>query len=354
LRDIDEDELPPDDGPDVPAVKVVPDHVVAYLGEDKTVTVRVRTDLGLSEAQVRTDPEGVVELVDGQTIQLAPHRRRPDLMTGQIRMRPLIPDAETLLIAGCGENSGLASVETRPEAEVVEVAVEPPDDLKFERDSYRLTWNKKKTLRIQAPAEIVASNGDALRVTSSDPGVVVLGAKTQMKLDEELDFYTAAVTVEGRVLHAHGTLRAELGPASAVANAVVVRDEDGSNLRIEFADEDAGNSRAVIEPRKDGGSVMKIMGRHPAISRYLGPGPDFAYQERPLTQAVVAEIAASEATRIVMEKKYPLGKELDAPAMYAEHLKYAKKYLSACHRALVPAPLDGSEKLDVGRERDVR
>ncbi|MDP9223234.1 MAG: hypothetical protein M3P18_05160 [Actinomycetota bacterium] len=80
------------------------------------------------------------------------------------------------------------------------------------------------------------------------------------------------------------------------------------------------------------------MGRHAAISRYLGPAPEFPYQEQPLTLAILAEILAGEATRMVMERKYPLGRadELDGAAFYFEHMKYMKKYLARCHRDLVP------------------
>jgi hypothetical protein len=41
---------------------------------------------------------------------------------------------------------------------------------------------------------------------------------------------------------------------------------------------------------------------------------------------------------MVMEKKYPMGRadDLDAAAMYAEHMRYMKKYLARCHRELIP------------------
>lgn len=258
-------------------------------------------------------------------------------MTGQVRLRPLVADDETLLTVQCLDQTAVALVETRPEVEVVEVEVIPPEDLEFERDSYRLTWTKKKKIRIVAPAELVDSEGPSLRVASSDPGIVVLGGPPLMTFDDEVEFFVGTVEVEARTIGSRAVLRAELGTASATCNAVVTRDEEAPNLHICFVDEDAGNSRAVVVT-EDGQRVMKIMGRHPAMRRYLGPAPEFPYQERPLTQSILAEILAGEATRLVMEKKYPLGRtdDLDAAAMYADHMRYMKKYLTRCHQQLVP------------------
>lgn len=339
LREIDDEGLPPEAGGEPPAVKLVPEQVVTYMGEDKTVTVQVRADIGVQDVTAEVEPGGVVELVDGPAVALSPHKQRVDILVGRIRLRPLVVDEETLLTVSCGPHSAIALIETRPQAEVVEVEVFPPDDLKFEHDSYRLTWTKKKRLRIVAPVEVVDLQGKNLQVTSSDPGVVVLGGSISMELDEDVEYYIAAVDVEARILGARATLRAQLGSASASANAVVTRDEQTPNLRIVIVDEDAGSNRALVVVENEQ-RVMKIMGRHAAISRYLGPAPEFPYQERPTTQAIVAEIAAGEATRMVMERKYPTGRadDLDAAALYAEHMRYMKKYLARCHKALVPEP----------------
>ena len=47
---------------------------------------------------------GVVELVDVPNVTLAPHRRRPDLLSGQIRLRPLVVDEVTLLTVTLGNH----------------------------------------------------------------------------------------------------------------------------------------------------------------------------------------------------------------------------------------------------------
>ena len=76
----------------LPPLKLVPEQAVLYLGEDKTISVIVRADLGIDEVASVVEPGGVVELVDGSTTTLAPHKRRPDVLIGQIRLRPLLED----------------------------------------------------------------------------------------------------------------------------------------------------------------------------------------------------------------------------------------------------------------------
>ena len=83
------------------------------------------------------------------------------------------------------------------------------------------------------------------------------------------------------------------------------------------------------------------MGRHPAFARYRGSAPQFPGDEFDVTRALVAEIVASEAARMVLERKYTSAAGaglLDAANLYAEHSKYLHKYLSRCHRTLVPDP----------------
>lgn len=338
LRDVDDDGLPPNigDGTTIPALRIVPEQVVAYMGEDKVLTVQARADLGVTQLVTEIEPGGVVELVDGPNVELRPHRKRKDLLVGHVRIRPLVADEETLVTVSAGTHAAMALVETRPEARVIQVEVVPPEDLQFERDSYRVTWTRKKILKLIAPVEVVDEQGKDLRVTSSDKGVVVLGGGTVLEFDDELEYYVATVQIEARTLGARGNLRAVLGDKVATCTVVVTRDEEAPNLHIRFADEEAGNSRAVLV-QENNDQVLKIMGRHPAISRYLGPAPEFPNQEMPVVQAMLAEILAGEATRMVMERKYPLGgaDDLDAAAMYAEHLRYMRKYLTRCHRALV-------------------
>jgi hypothetical protein len=336
LKEIEEEGLSGDEE-GVPPIRLIPPNVVLYRGEDKTITVRVRSDLNLDKVDVELEPLGVVELINGANVRLNPHKTRKDILMGQIQLRPIVEGQEALLTVRGGGHSEVGMVEVREERTTELVEVEPPDSLQFERDSYRIAWTKKKQIQLVAPAEVIAKEGRAVRVTSSDSGVVVLGVGGMFELDDEFDYYVAKVVVDARTLGSKAKLTAELGSALATCNVVVARDEGGPNIRIQIVDEEAGHRRALVD-REGDRILMKIMGRHPAIRRYLGPAPDFPYQERTVSKALVAEIVAGEAARMVMERRFhsAAGEGLmDAASLYVEHSRYMNKYLVRCHGALV-------------------
>ena len=177
-------------------------------------------------------------------------------------------------------------------------------------------------------------------MNSSDAGIVILGGTNDLQFDNDLEFYVATVEIEARELSAKTTLTAELGSVAAECKVVVTRDESGPNLIIRVVDEEAGPRRALVT--KEGNqTVIKIMGRHPALKPYLGPPPDFPGKNDPLSWAIVAEIIASEAARMVVEERFSSGtyfdENADAAAIYVMHIKYLSRYVARCHRHLVPA-----------------
>jgi hypothetical protein len=63
LREIQEDGLPVsvNGRGEVPPIRLIPEEVVAYMGENKTITLQVRKDLLVEEAQIMMEPEGVIQ-----------------------------------------------------------------------------------------------------------------------------------------------------------------------------------------------------------------------------------------------------------------------------------------------------
>jgi hypothetical protein len=338
LRELEEEGLAGVDQPGskLPPIRLIPEQVVLYMGEHKTLTVQVRSDLKTTEIDVEVDPEGVISIVGETKVQLSPHKKRPtEILVGQIHIQPLVEGKETLLSVKCGLYSAVALVEVRPER--VEVEIPEPETLEFERDSYRVAHGKEKTVRVFAPLELVDKLGKDVRVRSSDPGVAVLaGGKSILRLDEEYEFCIAEVTVDARKLSAKAILTAELGSATATCNVAVTRDEEGPSIKIQIDDDEAGKYRAVVET-DDQGVVIRIKGGHPSVRRYRGSPPDFVGQDMPLFKALVAEIVADQAARMVLERKFPVSgtEKLDGARFYAEHYLYLSKYLIRCHKALV-------------------
>ena len=339
LREIDEEGLLVSDvsGPNPTPVRLVPEEVVLYMGEDKTVSVMVIPALRARDAVVQCEPAGVVEILDGASVSLTPHKKRPDLLTGQIHLRPLLED-QTLLTVKCGDYSAVALVEVKSEREIIEVPPNPVDHFQFERDNYRIAWTRRKTIRLLAPLTDIAEHGTDASVSSSDPGVVVRTGKIKFSLDEEVEHYTAEVIVEARTLSSQATLTARLGDLSAACRVVVAKEkEEGPSVMIRIVDEPAGNYRAIVE-QEGTQTIIKVIGQHPIMRRYRGPAPDFPGSDLPTTKLLIAEIVADQAARMILEKKFPTSvthEQIDAARFYSEHYRYMTKYLIRCHRALL-------------------
>lgn len=336
LREIDEDGLGGGPGRgQMERLQIIPQNPVVYIGEDKTLSVVASKEIGMVGMVATVDPEGVVELLDDFPVALNDHPRREEARIGRISIRPLIEDEGTLLTVSCGSEEAVAMIEVRPEREFP--MPNPPVDLEFERDRYQFSHGKRRRILIRAPVELVNRAGTAtVRVSSSDEGIVILGGATGLEFDEELACFLGRVEVDPRVLGAKGILTAMLGAAQATCEAVVAeREAGGPRLQIRILDEAQGRYRAYVD--RDGEvTTIKIFGRHAAIRRYLGPGPKFPNQESQRCRLMIAEIVAGEAARFVMERKHSEPGDLDGPAFYAEHLYYLEKYLSRCHRLLVP------------------
>jgi hypothetical protein len=258
----------------------------------------------------------------------------------RVHIRPLIEDEETLLTVRCGDAEAIASIEVRPEREFPDP--EPPTALEFERARYQIAHGRRRTLVVRAPVEVVnEADTTVARVDSSDAGIVVLGGSVKLEFDEDELCFIGRVQVDARVLGARGTLTVKLGAAQATCEVSVAQhDGGGPRLDIKIVDEAQGRYRAYVE-RESEVTMIKILGGHSAIGRYLGPGPDFPHQDTPTARLVIAEIVAGEAARLVMERKYRTTGDLDGPAFYAEHLLYLEKYLARCHKMMLVDAREG-------------
>lgn len=330
LGEIDADDPPIAEG-DQP-FKIVPPELLLTIGKERVASILASSWHlnGQREVLVAVDPPGIVETLTGDRAELRPHRRRQNVVTAQVRLRP-VAAGEALLTATLGDRSDVALVVVK-EVEAIEVTAEAPDNLEFERSRYRLTWNKRKSLHVRAPIALVSSQGTEAVVRSDQPGIVVLGARTHLSSVADGAWFEGVVQVEGRALGCHATIVARLGTCEARCSAVVEQSET-PDLRIELADDEQGVYRAIFDPADptpQEGLILKIMGRHPAILPLLGD--DFGRQNEPECQEVIAEIVTDAVVRRLMEKKYPSGSELDAAGFYWEVYKYSARLLPKLRR----------------------
>ncbi len=338
FREIDEEGLLGSDvpGTNLPPIRLIPEEVVLYMDEDKTVSVMVVPELCASDVVVQCEPAGVVEILDGVSVSLTPHRKRPDLLAGQIHLRPLLEDLTELTVR-CGDHSATALIEVRSEREIIEVEPQSVDHFQFERNNYQIAWTRKKKILMFAPLADIAEQGTDALVSSSEPGVVIRKSKVKFSLDEEVEHYVAEVIVEARILSSQATLTARLGNLTTNCRVIVTKKEEGPPLDIRIKDREAGNYRALVE-QEGSLTVINIMGLHPILKRYRGPAPDFPGNDLPTTKLLIAEIVADQAARMILEKKFPTSiahEQIDAARFYSEHYKYMTKYLTRCHRVLL-------------------
>lgn len=277
------------------------------------------------------------------TVALRSHPRRDDILVAQIRIRPLLVGEVTMVAATMGDRSANALAEVRPARIDVEEEIVAPDTLMFDRPSYRVGWQKRKILNLLAPATFVAEFGPTLQVSSTDPGIVIRGPTVELTYDDESDFYRAQVVIEARTLAARAVIRAASDGGTAETSVLVVRKEEGLQVSIRIAPEEMGFWRAIREdePLDAGGVrvVIKVLGRHPALRRYLGD--DFEGQDTPVCRGMIAEVVADFAARWVVSELFRLrrGTEaFDADRFYREHYKRLARFLPRFQRVLVGAP----------------
>ena len=121
-----------------------------------------------------------------------------------------------------------------------------------------------------------------------------MGGPPELEFDEDRLCYVAAVSVDPRVLGAKATLTAALGTCQTKCEVIVVQQEtSGPSIEIVIVDEAAGKYRARVEKIGER-TIIKILGGHPAIRRYLGRGPEFPCQDTLQARAVVAEVIAGK------------------------------------------------------------
>lgn len=344
MREIEAEELPPGGPGEIEDLQIVPPEVVLKFGEERTLSILARAE-GLeegSEVKIASEPEGVVDLLDGLSVRLARHRTRGDLLSAQLHLRPLT-EGETLVTVTVEDREALGLVQVKPSIEDEIEEQEIPETLEFERPRYRIRWNKRKKLTLRAPVELLAEHGQAVRVSSDEPGVVVRGGGTvRLSPDPESRIAEARVELEGRELGAKAKLTAELGEVEACCRvSVEQRDEGLPDLKIKLTTDEPSIYRALFDPPEvSPGEKQRLLvfARHASLERFLGDAPEYPGQDEPEWKAVLAEVVTEAVVRRVVTSKYHAGKEdIDADQVYYDHFTLAQRLLPLMQRVVAAA-----------------
>lgn len=342
LKEIEAEELPPEDGKLPPALTIIPQLCYVFLGEIRTLTVVANSSTSVQGqiVDITVEPEGIIELMTPEVI-LGAHSSRDDVLVGQIHLNPIRKGEAVLITARLGENEAQALAEVRSSRVIVEEEIEPPDTLQFERPSYRIGWQKRKTISLQAPAEFVAKYGESVKIASSDPGVIVKTPSVDLAFNDDMDFYTCQVTLEGRQLDATSTVSAQAGQQIASTKIIVKRTEQEPGVKIILSPDQPGHWRAIHDVENKGTDkerkVLKVFVNHAAIQPFFETlGPNHS-----LTRALISEAVADVSARIIVETLYQKRRGLedfDAARFYGEHYRRLARILPRVYRIMVGSP----------------
>lgn len=295
-------------------VQIIPSRIVAYLGEAKTVTVRVREDNPTRKIQVKVSPEELLTVDGGEK-----HKLKDGQTT--LRLVPVAIGSGTITIRA-GDVLETAMLEVRRERPA---PPPPPDRLQFEKTNYTVKPGRQKKVRIVAPEQVILDHGDSVEVGVKGEAIVRVGQPVKLLPNDE-GYFEGVILLEARASHGSVQLTAYVGDTTAQSSARVAQTADDSGLEFQFRvrNEERGPYRAVFE-----GNTIVIMGLHPAVRKILGKPPEFARQDEPIGRAVIAEIIAFEVTRKVVESRYKT-RELDAGQVYSLHQATLPRYLKKC------------------------
>jgi hypothetical protein len=297
------------------AIQIIPSRIVAYLGETKTVTLRVSADNPVKKVQIKVSPDELVSVEGGE---------KHKLIEGQttLKLTPVAIGSGTITVRA-GDAIETALLEVRRERPA---PPPPPDSLQFERSNYSVKPGRQKKVRLVAPEQVILDHGENVELSVKGDAIVKVGQPVRL-LPNEDGYFEAIIVLEARAAHGMVNLTAYVGDTTAQATARVAKssDSDGTEFNIQVRDQEIGPYRALIE-----GNTIVIMGRHPAVRKVLGKPPEFPQQDEPIGRAVIAEIVAFEITRKIVEAKYKTRDDIDAAQVYSLHQITLSRYLRKC------------------------
>ena len=329
----DEIELPPvgPNGALTPQLVFVPSGVELAPGEERTISV-FANKVGLTpgdEVTLTTEPPDVVTL-SSATVRLGPNSRRPDVLSGTVKIRAGLTFGLTLISATLGTRTADCAVEVV--AAAVPAAPTPPMGLEFEHRSYSVAVGKKKSIRLRAPSKDYAENA-VVHVSSSDSKAVVVLGGGKLTLRPVADGRTleAAVDIEGRVDQSKSVVTAKdsKGRTASTNVTVTTAPQSGVDWETSLVNDVPGDWRAAWTSDF---RVLKVYGEHPALKPYLGEARDgYPGQLSDMWVVLATELTCDAVVRRMLQMKYGTS-EVDAYGLYNEHNKRLSQLLTRARR----------------------
>jgi len=189
-------------------ILIYPTYFKIALNEQKKIGVYVKKEIIQGESSINIKSEDNAIAVLDSSIELIPHKRRPDMCLAYFRVRgDLIKDA-VIIEASLSETKSAKAV-----AQVVETKIEEhlfTEPLEFEYKTYQVKEGSRRALRLFAKYPELISKEEKVQVISSDNQGVPIRGDCILRPIEGTNYAIGDVTVQGRRLNARSQITAAI------------------------------------------------------------------------------------------------------------------------------------------------
>jgi len=337
LARLDEDDIGRGPRPSVSSpIIVIPPIALVVVTKRQTLTVLLASSVFSPEVQllaVSSNPTSVS--INEINKEFRNHTLMPDTKVSTIVIEGLELGSSEIIVQ-YGEHSCNCAITVINESIKID---EPPTFLEWDSDQSTCTINKRRSLRLRAPLDMIVNEPFNVSVTCDNSTIEILTPK--LKLDVVGDAWLEArAVIVGRQLDIKAELVALSNQGKAITTIRVTEPKAklGTNLQIDIHDSSAGNLRGRLSQTGDGLNIL-IFGQHSAIRPILGkklPDGSFESEKNPAARVMIAEAVTTVIVEWLITKdsnKNPQAYS-DASAVLAERNKLVTRYLPVARDVL--------------------
>jgi hypothetical protein len=216
---------------------------------------------------------------------------------------------------------------------------QPPTFLEWDSSLSTCTINKRRTLRLRAPLDMIIDEPLAVKITCDNTDIEVETPLIHLDIVGD-SWLEGRATIIGRQLDIKADLVASSNQGQAVTEVRVTEPKGklGMNLQIDIHDSSAGTLRGQLNQTGDGLNIL-IFGQHPALRPILGSklnDGSFESEKDPATRVMLAEAVTTVIAEWLISKdstKNPQSYS-DASAVLSERNKLVTRYLPVARDVL--------------------
>lgn len=256
------------------AAYIYPPHAQLQVGEDRTFSLYVKTDIAIQSEHNRkfnlecSEPDAVTLIAS--PVEVSKHRNK-DIFWGTFRVKAKKPVDAAMITAQCPGVTAADCVVEIVEAKDPDWDFEKP--FEFEHDSYQVRLDDTRDLVLYGsyPSFIKGPTKVSIR-SSNGRAVQVHGRTCLMQPMAGVNYARGRLTVRGRALKGEATIVAECGKRHAEARVRVVEKEkpsESGGLSFDVRDVDFGDYGYQWARNEGRPNMLIVGGRSKSIARYI-------------------------------------------------------------------------------------